>query len=306
LDVRAGGTGNGGILFEGRKTTIGKFMGCSILGGIQPGVIGSLVDDGSKHDGLIQRFSPVFAKYVGKDFDRDIDPEQTIDRYNELIHNLYYRMPLAHGHDLHFHERAHLAKENAFDWVNAQLTCAEQDNPQLAWHLGKWENLFVRYCLLFHVIENWDDQHAQAVSVKTVQRVDRLMRDYLVPHAAAFYKALGSDDEIDQIKRACKTILINGKDTITARDLQRSLGRNKKVERNDMERVGSKLETYDWLVRIMGKRGRSDSLQWKVRPEVFKKFANYTSIFEAERDANRKAMEIAFGTHSGKPGTRKH
>ena len=67
------------------------------------------------------------------------------------------------------------------------------------------------------------------------------MRDYLIPNAAAFYRVLGSDEEIDQIKRACKTILINRRSTITARDLMRSLGRNRKVTRADMERIGSKL-----------------------------------------------------------------
>jgi len=93
------------------------------------------------------------------------------------------------------------------------------------------------------------------------------MRDYLIPNAAAFYRVLGSDEEIDQIKRACKTILINRRSTITARDLMRSLGRNRKVTRADMERIGSKLETYDWLVRTTGKHNQHNSLQWTVRPE---------------------------------------
>ena len=209
-------------------------------------------------------------------------------------------MPLGHGRDFHFHEKAHLAKEQAFDWINAQLVCAEDDNPQLAWHLGKWENLFVRFCLLFHVIDNWSDKHPRPVSAKTVQRVDRLMRDYLIPHAAAFYRQLGSDDEIGELKRACKTILLNHRSSITARELMRSLGRNRKVTRADMERVGSKLETYDWLVRTVGKNNQNNSIQWTVRPEVFSKFAKYVPAFKAEREANRKAMEKAFETQRGK------
>ena len=63
---------------EGRKGADGKHMGVSILGGIQPGVIGSLADEGSKHDGLIQRFCYVYAKHVGKGFDRDIDPAHSL------------------------------------------------------------------------------------------------------------------------------------------------------------------------------------------------------------------------------------
>ena len=129
---------------EGRKTPTGKHMGVSILGSFQPGVIGSLADEGAKHDGLIQRFCYVFAKHVGEGFDRDIDPAHTLEHYDRLIGNLYYHMPLGHGHDFHFHEKAHQAKELAFKWINAQLACAEDDNPQLAWHLGKWENIFVR------------------------------------------------------------------------------------------------------------------------------------------------------------------
>ena len=113
------------------------------------------------------------------------------------------------------------------------------------------------------------------------------MRDYLIPNAAAFYRVLGSDEEIDQIKRACKTILINRRSTITARDRMVPLGRNRKVTRADMERIGSKLETYDWLVRTTGKHNQHNSLQWTVRPEVFSKFAKYVPAFKAEREANR-------------------
>jgi len=149
---------------EGRKTPTGKHMGVSILGSFQPGVIGSLADEGAKHDGLIQRFCYVFAKHVGEGFDRDIDPAHTLEHYDRLIENLYYHMPLGHGHDFHFHEKAHQAKELAFKWINAQLACAEDDNPQLAWHLGKWENIFVRLCLLFHVVEHWSDKVGKPVS----------------------------------------------------------------------------------------------------------------------------------------------
>jgi hypothetical protein len=277
---------------EGRKAPKGKGGGLCIIGGVQPDVISSLVDEGAKNDGLVQRFNFIFAKTVGRGHENKV--EHSFTKYDDLIENLYERMPLANGADFHFSEKANAFKLLAFDWIALTQQLAEQDHSHFASHLGKWENIFVRFCLLFHVIDNWRDTQPRSISKDTAQRVDRLMRDYLIPHSIAFYKALGSDEEISQLRRACKHILVNGKLTITVRELQHFLGRNKNVTRQDMEKIGSKLETWDWLIRVSGKRNQHNSVQWSVRPEVFTRFANLIPAFKVETEANIKAMKNNF------------
>ena len=204
-------------------------------------------------------------------------------------------MPLAHGADFHFSDTALQFKEIAFGWIKIQIKLAEDNNDQqFASHLGKWRNIFVRYCPTIHVIDHWQDKHAIAVSQETVKKVDRLMRDYLIPHSVAFYKALGSDEENDQLRRACKYILVNDLRTITVRELQHALGRHKGITSNDMERVEGSCQTWWWLVRIQGKRNQHNSIQWAVREEVFTKFAKLIPDFKAEMEAIKKRMKADF------------
>lgn len=162
-----------------------------IVGGIQPEPMkrcaGTLTDDG-----LIQRFMVVFTHRGSPTVDQ---PENETARiaYERLLARLT-------SWDIGGPEAIVLCRlsTEAHTWrefINLrvqQVRTMPWVSPAFHAHLAKWEGLFPRLLLLWHIIESSGDLYNldRIISGETAARVTTFMLEYLLPHAARFYTEL--------------------------------------------------------------------------------------------------------------------
>ena len=131
-------------------------LSVSILGGIQPEPIRKLAEGGDD-DGLLQRFIPIMLRpAVGG---RDEPPAQAVFDYNDLISNLRELKPPMTGGLLHtvaplkFDDGA-LAIREELEKKHLELQQCESINRKLASHIGKYNGIFARLCVVWHCVEH--------------------------------------------------------------------------------------------------------------------------------------------------------
>jgi hypothetical protein len=129
------------------------------LGGIQPEPIRALAAE-AHDDGLLQRLFPIVLGAAGAGVDKPM-PDATA-AYDAMIARLTrLRRPTGEGSLGSFIEVPLQSDEPAQELRNAlaqryfAMQCAwESVNKKLASHLGKYDGLFARLCIVFHCIES--------------------------------------------------------------------------------------------------------------------------------------------------------
>jgi len=128
---------------------------------------------------------------------RDDVPSQAIDDYNRLIRRLRdLRPPLlglvhpAADIILQFDDGALKVREN-LEREHLELSQCSSLNRKLASHIGKYNGIFARLCVIWHCVEHaFDAQLPRVVTENTAQRVANFLRGFLLPHAIAFYAGM--------------------------------------------------------------------------------------------------------------------
>lgn len=239
----------------------------SLIGGIQPSAMQKLASQ-LTDDGLAQRFIPIFSHGDGITVDQPENPLARV-RYEDLVKKLVLLSPggpearlfcrfseAAATHREFLNQRIHYVR--AMPWVTSGFQT----------HLSKWEGLFPRLCLLWHVILHADDPFLpETISTETAERVCVFMLDYLLPHAARFYTELMqlTDPEV-HARWIAGHILANDLTEISARDIGR-VYRPLRKDVRDLQKAMEQLTAIAWVVP-------SDSglphghRKWRVLPEV--------------------------------------
>jgi hypothetical protein len=264
-------------------------LSISLLGGIQPDAVRTIAAD-TVDDGLLQRLTPIVLKRgrVGK----DAAMMAAGARYDELIEYLHHDRPVPMA-PLTFDDGA-LAIREALERKHLDLMGCEAINKKLAAHIGKYDGLFARLCLLWHCIEGTGDVIPEA----TARRVADFMHRFLLPHAIAFYvHLLGLSDDHDRLANVAGYILAKQLSCITNRDVQRGDRSMRGLERRDIESIFDQLEALGWLMRVPGPRSSSPP-HWEVNPEVHRRFAARAGREAAERTRQREMLREMFNTPS--------
>jgi Protein of unknown function (DUF3987) len=274
-----------------RGSLLIRNLSMNLLGGVQPEPMRAIIAD-AHDDGLIQRTFAIVLRpaTIGKD-EPGID---AVSAYDELVHKLYELKPPTNetnafteyatsaGVSLTFSPSAQLLRRT-LEERHLELQALEGINRKLAAHIGKFDGLFGRLCLLFHCIEH-PNKLPLEISLKTADRVAIFLHDFLLPHAFAFYVDLmGLADDHDHLTAMAGYILAQKKESLNARDCYRDIHqlRSKRV-REDIEPLLGKLEAFGWLNRTPGRRP-SDHPVFTVNLEVHKRFAD-----RAEAEAKRR------------------
>jgi hypothetical protein len=164
------------------------------------------------------------------------------------------------------------------------LMAYETINKKLAAHIGKYDGLFGRLCLLWHYVE--DAAAGLLIAEDTARRVASFMHRFLLPHAFAFYAGmLGLSDDHERLTAVAGYILARKLNRITNRDIQRGDRTMRGLGRQDIENIFHQLDALGWISRTPGPR-LSDPPHWIVNPEVHRLFAE-----RAEREAARRTRE---------------
>jgi hypothetical protein len=140
----------------GRGSLVIPNLSVSMLGSIQPEPIRKLAADGVD-DGLLQRLIPIVLSPGVKG--RDEPPSAAVDDYNALISNLHRLRPPTTGGILpavvilKFDDGA-LAIREELEVKHLELQQCEAINRKLGSHIGKYNGLFARLCVVFHCVEH--------------------------------------------------------------------------------------------------------------------------------------------------------
>ncbi len=281
--LTAFGGGQYAVNRVGRGSFLIDNLSVTILGGVQPDPIRKIVADASD-DGLIQRFFPIVLRpsVIGKDVELG-GASFEYDILVERLHSLKAPEGILGRLPLYFDDDARIVRDNLEQRHHRQITATEGFNKKLAAHIGKFDGLFPRLCIIWHCIEHIDSTELPlAVSGETARRVAEFLSGYLMRHSLCFYtNILGMADDHSNLQDVAGYILAHKLENVTMRTLQRGSRQMRRLTRDEGAKVFEQLEAFGWVDQV---NKRSDAPMWVVRPEVH-------LMFEAKADAERKRRE---------------
>ena len=177
-----------------------------------------------------------------------------------------------------------------------ELQSCEAINPKLGAHIGKYNGIFARLCVIWHCIKNdiksdsgFTYDVPPTISEKTARQVGAFLHGFLLPHAIAFYAGvLGLSNDHDRLTAIASYILAHKLERLTNRDIQRGGRTLRNLGRQEIEVIFHHLDALGWIDRIPGPRPNSPS-HWAVNPVVHSKFAARAAA-EAERRARDRKI----------------
>jgi len=280
----------------GRGTVLIDNASVSLLGGIQPDPIRRVAAD-AQDDGLLQRLFPIILRPATLGTDAPM-PDVAAE-YGELIRKLRRTRPPQEGLDLNLGTATMVQFDSAAQQVRRNLEARhldlqslEQINRKLAAHVGKYDGLFARLCLVWHCVEHADaDSLPGIIEGKTAQRVADFLHRFLFRHAVAFYSGvLALSDDHDRLTALAGYILAHGKEEVTNRDVQRSVRAMRNLNERDIRTVFEQLAALGWLEQVPGPRPSSPP-RWIVNPGVHVKFADRAAQEARRRKQVRETLD---------------
>lgn len=250
-----------------------------MLGGIQPDAIRRLSGD-SVDDGLLQRIFPIVLQpaILGCD-----EPAPDIGAaYGALVEQLTaMNAPRKGGIGdpvasrpgvLKFDEGAQVVRRE-LEEKHLDLLATETVNRKLAAHIGKYDGLFARLCVVWHCVENASAKPLpNMISQDTARRVSVFLHNFLLPHSVAFYAGtLGLSDNHELLIAVAAYILAHKLQTVTGRDVQRGDRTMRAMDRHQTQKVLEQLEAFGWLEQAPMPRNVTTP-RWTVCPSVHKLF----------------------------------
>jgi hypothetical protein len=269
------------------NVSIPNWSAC-MVGGIQPDMI-KRVAANMGEDGLMQRFMVIMGENSGGEQDRPEDAE--VKRaYGQLIDHLHSIVPS--GEVVTLSEPAHIVRERITEFANELITFGSLPGG-LKSHLGKWAGLFARLLLTFHTIECASRSvypTTQQVSGATAERVETLMRKFLLPHALSYYTdILGSASDLEHVRWIAGYILAKEVQVLKNRDLVSAYRQWRGMDQWRRQRVLKALEDYGWIApHVETFSQQRQHSEFFVNPEVHQTFKN---MAEDERKRRLKARE---------------
>jgi hypothetical protein len=286
----------------GRGSVFIENLSVSLIGGIQPEPIRKVADD-SADDGLLQRLLPVILKPAVEG--RDEEASQVVSDYASLIRRLHHLdRPVrggvamdfneAHTHGgfvLRFDEKAQAYRQE-LERKHLELQSCESINRKLASHIGKYDGIFARLCVIWHCVEAAPGTLPSVISEGTARRAGAFLHGFLLPHAIAFYAGvLGLSNDHDRLEAVAGYILARKLERVSNRDIHHGDRTMRRLSRLETEAVLDQLDALGWVDRVPGPRASSPP-QWIVNPVVHTKFAKRAAA-EAERRARERKIIAA-------------
>src|SRR5262249_29061570 len=222
----------GGYTFDRIKRGAGRIphLSVSVLGGIQPEAMRKLTTD-TIDDGLIQRLVPIMLQSGG--VGRDEEMSRSVEAYESLVERLHQMQPPTIN--MVFEDAARAVRED-MERKHCELATIEIINNKLSAHVGKYDGIFARLCLLWHCIENPGTELPPQIGAACAQRVADFLSRFLFPHALAFYTNIyGLSDDHDRLTAVAGYILAHKVDRLTNRVIQRGDSTMRGLKRLEIE-----------------------------------------------------------------------
>jgi hypothetical protein len=262
-----------------------EHLSVSVLGGIQPEPMRKLAAD-TVDDGLIQRLNPIMLQPGS--IDRDEELSGAVESYEALVEELHQMQPPTLD-DVTFEDAARAIREEIAR-KHCELVTIEIVNKKLSAHIGKYDGIFARLCLLWHCIENPAATALPQISATCARRVADFLSRFLLPHAIAFYTSIyGLSDDHDRLTAVAGYILAHKVDRLTNRVIQRGDSTMRGLKRHEIENVCHQLNALGWITEAPRRRP-TDLPRWDVNPEVHRLFQERAKLEAAQRQRMREAI----------------
>jgi len=279
----------------GRGDGLIENLSASVLGGVQPEPMRKVVE-GAVDDGLVQRLIPILLRPATAR--QDAPTAEIATRYAALIRQLRtMTLPFEH---MVFDDDA-LAVCQELEGKHLKLMQCADVNRKLAAHIGKYDGIFARLCLLWHCIAHCTERRSQGephsiIPVATAQKVANFLHGFLLPHARAFYfNVFGVSDDHPRLTAIAGYILAHRLEVVTNRDVQRGDRAMRRIDRQDIASLFHQLHALGWVNAIPNLPTR-DATRWLVNPEVHRLFAARAAKEAARRQEARELLASLFGS----------
>ncbi len=232
-------------------------------------------------DGLLQRFVPVVLR--APRFPVDAPGDQQAEGFERLISRLVKTDPTSITMDDRALSAFELLRRHVFDIEQASSGLA----PGFQAFAGKLPGMSATLALLLHMAENPEFGGMKRVEVETIEAVERITVNFILPHAFEFYRSAETTTDGDRLKRPASWILTSGRERIVPSDLATNLAVFRGLGLSDIGQRLSPLIATGWL-----KPEGSDPVAraWKVLPAVRTQMADRTRVEEDRKAAVSKLM----------------
>lgn len=285
--LQAYGGGQYAVNRVGRGAFLIDNLSVTMLGGIQPDPLIALTQ-ASQDDGLIQRFIPITLQKAQRD--RDVPVPPVAERFDDLLESLRDMKPRSNffgPQPFQFSEDARNVREELADKHFKIVMAFEGINTKLSTHIGKYDGLYVRLCLLWHCIEHAGQEPPAEISGATAQRVAVFLSDFIMGHSFSFYIGLiGMADNHEIVSTLGGWILAHKVEQVTMASAIRNVRAFAKAPDWERDRAMDALEAFGWVDVEANRLGKT---KWTVRPEVHSRFNEYA---EQERVRRAEVVEI--------------
>lgn len=306
-------------------------LALSILGGIQPDRLGKLGDLTS--DGLLQRFLIVLMIDAERG-DQDHPVADAEAEYERMIRSINGAAPLNYS----LADDALEVRDRVLDYLH-RLELVDGFPTSLKGAIGKLKGYFARICLVLQVACRHDPltrngrqseplhpsftrearerlvklfgaelsdclsdgiSVSSAISRQTAEAVEKILRDFLLPHTFGFYDVVvNGGQERDKLRTIANFILASDKDRLRPSDFKAGV----RVLRGESEQklaewVG-RFCGMDWLVAEQIRPGAPPKA-WQVVPGLREHFAERRKQSQAAR-AEAHAILKAGGSRRKSP-----
>jgi len=184
-------------------------LSVSIVGGIQPARLGEL--HGLTSDGLLQRFLPVLMR--APTLPMDIDCTETNEDYERLIYELIALPP----QQLRLTDAAIEAMATLQTHLHNLEQVGEALSEGFEGFIGKLAAYAGVLTIILHLIDNPKEAVRNFIGRPVVEKVDRVIRDFLLPHAHEFYSQ--GEGEGERLRKLASYVLTCGRGRLRLADL---------------------------------------------------------------------------------------
>ena len=276
LSAYQGGSVN--IMRVGGGYTIVDNFAFGLIGGIQPDVI-------AKHrnveDGLLERF--IFVRLSEAVIGEDIDTSKVENEFEVRINNITARKPEVLIFDTEARGCVSQIEKDALHLSSNSRNVG----PGFGGWSGKLVSHYARIVIALHVLRGG----GSCISFKTANDAKKILMDYILPQATAFFRSENSC--LSEMERAlAEYILAKGltrfvPSDITANVREFRMNAGGKKAYDIVTPVAETLVTYGWIQLEDADRPRSP---WIVNPAVHEMFADLAKEEKERREAIHKLI----------------
>ncbi len=275
-------TRTGGPHRVGRVTRKGGLianLSSSVLGGVQPQKLTEI--KGLTSDGLLQRFIPVM-QHKGRFANRRADTRAACADYERLVRECHS----APAVNVQMSPEAEDAMWELLEYLHHLAGAMSGASDAMANFVNKMAGVAGNLTLLLHIAAN-SETLWRPVSRRTVERVDQLIREYILPHAMEFYRVIGTGWNGEQLRKITSYILTSGKTEFRPSDFTRNVAPLIGMGLFDLTRALSPLVAVGWF--DLDNR-KPTAPRWKLCPGVAEAMKERREIEEREKQALAKLM----------------